>query len=68
MRPFASHVGPSGPVKIAALSVEALANADKPAKVSAGKDSTAEVEVDAGLLGEVAAAAGSGQVLLSCFG
>eukprot|EP00435_Cladocopium_sp_Y103_P033486 s2534_g8.t1 len=55
----------TGPVKVAAFSAEALANAAEPAKVSAGKDSTAEVEVDAGLLGEVAAAAGSDQVLLS---
>jgi len=55
----------SGPVKVAALSVEALAEAGVPAKISAGEDSSAEVEVDAGLLGEVAAGAGGGTVLLS---
>ena len=38
----------AGPVKVAALSVEALAEAGEPAKISAGKDSSAEVEVDAG--------------------
>ena len=39
----------SGPVKVAALSVEALAEAGVPAKISAGEDSSAEVEVDAGV-------------------
>ena len=38
----------AGPVKVAALSVEALAAAGEAAKISAGKDSSAEVEVDAG--------------------
>jgi len=55
----------AGPVKVAALSVEALAAAGEPAKISAGEDSSAEVEVDAGLLGEVAASAGGETVLLS---
>jgi len=54
----------AGPVKVAALSVEALAEAGEPASISAGKDSSAAVEVDAGLLGEVAAAAGGEVVLL----
>ena len=40
----------AGPVKVAALSVESLAEAGEPAKISAGKDSSAEVEVDAGLV------------------
>eukprot|EP00434_Breviolum_minutum_P033670 symbB.v1.2.029794.t1/scaffold3289.1/size59672/3 len=55
----------AGPVKVAALSVEALAAAGEAAKISAGEDSSAEVEVDAGLLGEVAASAGGEMVLLS---
>ena len=38
----------AGPVKVAALSVEALAEAGEPASISAGKDSSAVVEVDAG--------------------
>lgn len=38
----------AGPVKVAALSLEALAEAGEPAKIGAGKDSRAEVEVDAG--------------------
>ena len=38
----------AGPVKVAALSVEALAAAGEAAKISAGEDSSAEVEVDAG--------------------
>ena len=38
----------AGPVKVAALSVEALAEAGEPASISAGKDSSAAVEVDAG--------------------
>ena len=54
----------AGPVKVAALSVESLAEAGEPAKISAGKDSSAEVEVDAGLLGEVATAAGGGGTVL----
>ena len=33
---------------MAALSLEALAEAGEPAKIGAGKDSSAEVEVDAG--------------------
>lgn len=37
----------AGPVKVAALSVESLP-AGESAKISAGKDSSAEVEVDAG--------------------
>lgn len=44
----------AGPVKVAALSVEALTEAGEPASISAGKDSSAVVEVDAG------AAAGAG--------
>ena len=41
----------AGQVKVAALSVEALAAAGGVAKISAGKDSSAEVEVDAGAVG-----------------
>ena len=44
----------AGPVKVAALSVEALTAAGEAAKISAGEDSSAEVEVDAdaGLLAQ----------------
>ena len=38
----------AGPVKVAALSVEAVAAAGEAVKISAGEDSSAEVEVDAG--------------------
>jgi len=38
----------AGPVTVAALSVEAVTAAGEPAKISAGEDSSAEVEVDAG--------------------
>lgn len=53
-------------MKVAALSLEALGNDSVPVKVSAG-ETGAELEVSAGLLGEVAAAAGSDVVLLSAF-
>ncbi|CAL1152852.1 unnamed protein product, partial [Cladocopium goreaui] len=56
----------AGPVKVAALSLEELGNDSVPIKVSAG-ETGAELEVSAGLLGEVAAAAGSDVVLLSAF-
>lgn len=54
-------------MKVAALSLEALGNDSVPVKVSAG-ETGAELEVSAGLLGEVAAAAGSDVVLLSVAG
>lgn len=54
-------------MKVAALSLAALGNASAPAKISAG-ETGAELEVSAGLLGEVAAAAGSDVVLLSVAG
>ena len=40
-----------GPIKVVALSVEALVTTGGVARVSAGKDSSAEVEVDAGAVG-----------------
>ena len=41
----------AGPVKVTALSVKALAAAGEAVKISAGKDSSAEVQVDAGAVG-----------------
>ena len=55
----------AGPVQIALLSTDALAEAGGAATVSAGEETGAKLEISSDLLGEVAAAAGSSNVLLS---
>eukprot|EP00435_Cladocopium_sp_Y103_P046814 s3310_g13.t1 len=60
----------AGPVQVAALSMESLADADGPAEISAGAETGASLEISLALLGEVAGAAGAGNgmILLSITG
>lgn len=60
----------AGQVRVAALSMESLADAEGPAEISAGSETGVSAEVSMELLGEVASAAGAGDgmILLSMSG